>query len=128
MGKLLLALVGVAAAAAADERLPEAAKRQDRAAVRTLLEQGADVNAPQADGATALHWAVHWLDTELARLLIRARADVNVTNAYGVMPLSLAAANGDAATAAALLEAGANANAPLPSGETPLMSSAQRRS
>src|SRR5204862_236534 len=85
-------------------------KRQDRAVVRTLLEQGADVNSRQADGATALHWAVHWQDTELARLLIRARADVNATNAYGVMPLSLAAANGDAATAAALLEQGANPN------------------
>jgi ankyrin repeat protein len=125
MGKLALALVMVTAAAAADDRLPEAAKRQDSAAVRTLLEQGADVNARQADGATALHWAAHWQDTELARLLIRARADVNAANAYGVTPLSLAAENGDAATAAALLEAGANPNAPLPSGETPLMTASR---
>ena len=125
MGKLGLALLMVSAAAAPDERLPEAAKRQDRAAVQALLEQGADVNARQPDGATALHWAVHWQDAELARLLIRARADVNAANAYGVMPLSLAAANGNAATAAALLEAGADPNAPLPSGETPLMTASR---
>ena len=36
----------------------DAAMRGDKAAVRALLAQKADVNAPQADGATALHWAV----------------------------------------------------------------------
>ena len=90
-------LLAAIVSAAADERLPDAAKRQDRAAVRALLERGADVNARQPDGASALHWAVHWQDTEMVRLLIRARADVNAVNEYGVMPLSLACANGDAA-------------------------------
>ena len=38
-------------------RVADAAMRGDVAAVRTLLQQGADVNAPQGDGMTALHWA-----------------------------------------------------------------------
>jgi ankyrin len=122
---ILIPLVATLAAAAADERLPDAARRQDRAAVRALLERGADVNARHPDGATALHWAVHWQDIEMTRLLIRARADVNAVNEYGVAPLSLAAGTGDAASALALLEAGANANAALPTGETPLMTAAR---
>src|SRR5437867_10240797 len=36
----------------------DAVMKGDKAALRTLLQQKADVNAPQADGATALHWAV----------------------------------------------------------------------
>ena len=77
---------------------------------------GADVNARHPDGASALHWAVHWQDTDMARLLIRAGADVNAVNEYGVMPLSLACANGDAAGTLALLEARANPNVTLPPG------------
>jgi ankyrin repeat protein len=122
---ILLPLVTAVVSGAADERLPDAAKRQDRAAVRALLERGVDVNARHPDGASALHWAVHWQDTELTRLLIQARADVNVVNEYGVTPLSLAAANGDAASALALLEARANPNSTLPTGETPLMTAAR---
>ena len=56
-----------ASAAAADLRLVDAVKRQDRAAVRTLLKQNADVKATQPDGATALHWAAHWDDLERPR-------------------------------------------------------------
>ena len=53
---LLVAMVGTAVAA---ERatLADAAERRDRAAVRTLLTGGADVNGTQVDGTTALHWA-----------------------------------------------------------------------
>src|SRR5437773_1488431 len=111
MGKILLPLLAAAVLAAGDGRVADAAKRQDRTAVRTLLEQGVDPNAPQPDGATALHWAVHWQDGEMIRLLIQARADVNAANEYGVTPLSLAAANGDAGSTLALLEAGARPDA-----------------
>ncbi len=41
----------------------DAAMRGDKAAVRALIAQKADVNAPQDDGATALHWAVYRGDT-----------------------------------------------------------------
>ena len=108
-------------AAAGDLRLVEAVEERDQEAVHSLLQERADVNAAQADGATALHWAAHWDDPETAELLIRAGADVNAANDYGVTPLWLACTNGSAAIAGKLLEAGANPNAALPTGETVLM-------
>jgi ankyrin len=110
---------------AADDPLVEAAKNRDRAAVRTLLEQRADVNAAQPDGATALAWAAHWNDAETASLLIRAGADANRTNDYGVTPLSLACAKGNPALIRMLLDAGANPNIVRTTGETPLMTCAR---
>jgi ankyrin repeat protein len=112
--------------AAADLRLVEAVKNKDRASVKTLLEQRVDVNAAQADGATALAWAAHWNDLETADLLIRAGAKANAANEYGVTPLFLACNNHSAAMVTKLLEAGANPNAALVrTGETPLMTCAR---
>ena len=54
--------------------------RGDSAAVRTLLSQKADVNAPQADGATALHWAVYRDDVAIVDLLLKAGANAKVAN------------------------------------------------
>ncbi|MGH9782982.1 MAG: ankyrin repeat domain-containing protein, partial [Terriglobia bacterium] len=110
---------------AADLRLVEAAKNRDHAAVRSLLEQKVDVNAPQPDGATALAWAAHWNELETADLLIRARADVNAANDYGVTPLSLACAKGHAAMVEKLLNARADPNKPQLTGETPVMTCAR---
>jgi ankyrin repeat protein len=120
---LLLATRGWSAAP--DAEVAEAARRQDREAVRTLLARGADTNGRQPDGATALHWAVHWQDAEMAALLIKAGADVNAANDYGIVPLSLACSNGDAAAARLLLEAGADPNIAQPTGETALMTAAR---
>jgi len=61
----------------------DAAMHNDAAAVRTLLAQKADVNAPQGDGATALHWAVYHGDKEIAGLLIRNGANVKAANRDG---------------------------------------------
>jgi ankyrin repeat protein len=119
----LLAFVSMAAGA--DLTLADATKARDRQAVRALIEQHADVNAPQADGATALHWAAHWDELELADLVIKAGARVNAANDYGVTPLVLACTNGSAAMVAKLLKAGANPNLALQSGETALMTAAR---
>jgi ankyrin repeat protein len=110
-----------ASATAADLRLLEAVKNRDRAAVDRLLKQRVDVNEPQPDGATALHWAVHWEDRETADRLIRAGANVNAANDLGVTPLLMACGSGNSAIAERLLAAGANAKAALESGETALM-------
>ena len=75
--------------------------RGDMAAVRALLAKKADVNAPQGDGATALHWAVYRGDIELADLLLRAGANVKAANREGATPLWLASVNGDAGDASA---------------------------
>ena len=118
---LLLAASGFAASVKSS--LADAAEKSDRAAVRTLLKQHADVNAAQADGMTALHWAAHLDDLETAKLLVSANA--NVTNRYGVTPLSLACQNGSAAMVELLLARGADANTTLRGGETVLMTAAR---
>ena len=109
--------------ATADSRFADAAEKADRTTLRTLLKQHADVNAPQADGMTALHWAAHRDDLETARLL--ASANANATNRYGVTPLSLACQNGSTAMVELLLAQGADANTTLRGGETVLMTAAR---
>ncbi len=126
---LLLAVVGAAAAglaaAAGDERLVDAVKNRDGAAARALLDERVDVNAPQADGATPLHWAAHWDDLETADALLAAGARVDAANDYGVVPLALASTNGSLAMAERLLGAGADPNAADENGATPLMFAAR---
>ena len=123
----MVALLSVASlgATSSDLRLVEAVEKGDKEAVRSLLDQHADVNASQADGATALHWAAHWDDLETAELLIRAGADASAVNDYGITPLSLACTNGNAAMVEKLLKAGADPNTALPTGETALMAAAR---
>ncbi len=106
-------------------QLIEAAKNQDRDVVAALLSRGADVNATQADGASALHWAAYRDDLETANLLLRAGAAVGATNDLGASPLWLACNNASAAMVERLLTAKANPNAALPSGETILMTAAR---
>jgi len=93
--------------------------------VRELLKQRVDVNAPEGDGATALHWAARRDDQAIADLLIRAGARANVVNDLGVTPLHLACTNRSAPMVERLLAAGANANAALLNGETVLMTCAR---
>ena len=74
---LLTLTIGASSVQAAEDHpLVDAVERQDGRAVRALLSQSVDVNAPQPDGATALHWAAHWNDVETAALLIDADAVV----------------------------------------------------
>ena len=108
-------------AAETDRRLAEAAKNKDKAAIRLLLKQKIDVNAPHPDGATALHWAAHWDDVETVDLLIARGANVNAANEYGATPLWVACADRRPAIVQKLLAAGANPNTGLLSGETVLM-------
>ena len=79
-------IVGIAVAEPA-AKSPTRLMKGDRAAVQTLMQQKADVNAAQVDGATALHWAVYRDDLELADVLIRAGANVKAANREGVTPL-----------------------------------------
>ncbi len=127
-GWLLVPLLAVFLLGAAGREVPplvEAAKNADRDALRALLEQGASVNAAEADGTTALHWASYRDDVESADLLIRAGARVNATNDLGATPLWTASQNGSAAMVRRLLEAGADPNRALLLGETPVMVAAR---
>lgn len=124
---LLTGLVLTAGTAAAVKRSPviDAAKRSDPAALRTLVAQGADVNAADTDGATALQWASHRDDLDSADVLIRAGAAVNAANDLGATPLWIASVNGSSAMVRRLLEAGADPNLRLLLGETPVMAAAR---
>src|SRR5438128_5988245 len=113
-------LLAAASFATADLRLVDAVEKRDTSAVRALLRQHVDVNAPQPDGATAIAWAAHWDDLETADRLIQAGANVNLPNSLGVTALTLACTNGNAAMVETLLKAGADPNRALPTGETPL--------
>ena len=100
----------------------DAVMKRDGEAVRTLLKGGADVNAAQGDGMTALHWAARNGDVELTRVLLFAGANVKAsTRLGGYTPLLLAAQQGHAAVIAALITAGAEVKAANALGTTPLM-------
>ena len=83
--------------AAPNAEVADAAQRGNKAAVRTLVQKKADVNAAQADGSTALHWAVQADDLETVDLLLKAGAKVGAATREGVQPMQLAAINGNAA-------------------------------
>ncbi len=108
-------------AAGPDRRVVEAAKARDLAAVRTLVAARVDVTVPQGDGATALHWAAHWDDGEMAGLLVRSGARPNAADDHGVTALALACLNGSVSMVERLIAAGANPGAASAVGETPLM-------
>jgi uncharacterized protein len=121
---LIGAMPSLVSAAGSD--VADAAQRKDMAAVRAMVTKRVNVNAPQADGTTALLWAAHWNDVEAVKLLLRAGANAAATNRFGASPLSEAATSGNAELVKALLEAGADAKAlSTPDGETVLMSAAR---
>jgi ankyrin repeat protein len=111
--------------AAGPSEVADAAMRSDVAGVRVLIQKKADVNATQPDGATALHWAVHRDNLELADALVKAGANVSASNLQGVTPLSMAALYGNPKMVDLLLKAGADAKARGLYGETMLMFAAR---
>src|SRR6185295_17940518 len=120
-----LSSLAVLSAAPVDARLAEAVKKGDKATAAALLQQKVDVNAPEIDGTTALHWAVRADDLALADKLLAGGAKVKVSNRYGVTPLYLASLNGSAPMLEKLLKAGADANEVGNEGETALMTAAR---
>jgi len=121
---VLLAAAGLSAAGPAPS-LIEAVKRGDREAVRALLRAKADVNKPETDGTTALHYAVETDALDLVTQLIRAGANVKAANRYGITPITLAATNGSVKVLEALLEGGADPNARTAAGEPVIMTAAR---
>jgi len=110
---------------AADLRVTDAAQRDDRKGVASLLQDKADVNAAQGDGMTALHWAAAHGDADLVKDLLAAGANVKaVTRDEALTPLFIASSSGKAAVIEELLRAGADAESPDALGTTALMSAA----
>ena len=116
----------LAAAGPAESPVADAAQRGDVEAVRALLQQGADANAAQADGLTALHWAAMNDDRGIVDLLLFAGASVKpLTRVGGYQPLHLAARSGHGGAVRALLEAGVESNAFTTTGVTAMHFAAQ---
>ncbi len=122
---MVLHFVRVFCFAAEVTPLPDAAEKKDWPRVESFLNDKSDTNTTQADGMTALHWAVHHDRTEAVQNLLAAGAKVNAPNRYGVTALSLACQNGSEAIVAILLDAGADANTELRGGESVLMTAAR---
>jgi uncharacterized protein len=120
------ALSAVTLFAGTDSRLVDAVKNHDKDAVRSLLKERVDVNTPEADGTSALHWAAHYNDLETVQLLLRGGANAKAVSRYGVTPLSEAATYGSGALVEALLKAGADVNTlTTERGETVLMTASR---
>jgi ankyrin repeat protein len=126
-GRIVLGVMGAwcltaILTAAGASSVADAVMQGDREAARALLQKGADVNAAQSDGMTALHWAAVKSDVELAKMLLYAGANVKAaTRLGGYTPLLMASKNGDAAMIDALLAGGADPNSSTSNGTTALM-------
>jgi ankyrin repeat protein len=130
LGLCILALsfggFALVARAATDAPVANAAMRGDSEAVRTLIGQGADVNAAQGDGMTALHWSALNGDLKTMNLLVAAHAKAEPLTRIGdYTPLHLASSRGHAAAVTRLLEAGSDPNAVTATGVQPVHLAAQ---
>ena len=122
----LLGLVISNASGVFANEITEAARNGQLAEVRALIAAKANVNAPQVDGATALHWAAEHDDLIMVNTLLAAGADADAKNRVGATPMLAAATNGNAEILAALLAHGANPNGKVSAtGDTPLMIAAK---
>jgi endonuclease YncB( thermonuclease family) len=93
------------------QTLFDAARTGDVALASSLISQGADVNAADAEKLTPLHVAAFGGHVEVIRLLLAARADIGARDVYGFTPLHAAAREGHLAAVQALVEGGADVNA-----------------
>jgi ankyrin repeat protein len=114
-------LLGSAAQAQTDATLADLIQAGDRSGALELLRLGANVNAPQGDGTTALHWAVYKVDPELVAQLLSREADPNVVNQFGSTPLAEAVKIANAEIVRQLLNAGAEPDARNQDNQTALM-------
>ena len=117
---LTIACSASAASVTGDDFL-KAVRSGDASAVARMIEQGADVNAREANGTTALHWAAYQQDAALVKRLLAAGAKAGVVNDFGSSPMQEAALTGNAAVIRMLLDAGADAESANAEGQTALM-------
>ena len=120
LGALLVTLL-MTAGGPPDSPVADAAQRGDLETVRSLLRQGADVNAAQGDGMSALHWAAMNDDAQMVDVLLYAGSNPeSTTRLGGFTALHLASRSGYAEVIDALVAGGANVAAVTSTGVTPL--------
>lgn len=117
LGLVLTLAVG----ASPEAPVADAAMRGDVAQVEVLIAEGADINAAQGDGMTALHWAASHGNAEMASLLVGHGADITAGTRVGShTPVHVAASRAHSEVVRVLLEAGADPAARTSTGATPL--------
>src|SRR5215475_5699316 len=114
----LISLVPAGLFAADGQALLVAIRAGDQAQVQKLLRAGADANAADADGTTALMHSVIESDTQMMALLLKHEANVNAKNVSGSTALMYAAVNLEKARL--LVDRGADVKAKSKSGVTPM--------
>ena len=123
---VVVASLGAMVSAQSKTPVADAAMRGDATALQALLTKAADVNAAQADGMTALHWAALNGDMKTLNALLAAKAKLEpLTRLGSYTPLHLASSRGNAAAVARLLEAGSRPGAVTDTGVQPLHLAAQ---
>ena len=125
LGILFFSLSIPVAGLAGEPSFPNAAESRDTQLVKRLFKNGADVNAEQVDGMTALHWAAYHDNAALGGRLLKKGANASVKNRYGITPLHLACLNGNAQLIGTLIEHGADPDDSINGGETALMTAAR---
>jgi uncharacterized protein len=120
----LVISAGLAGSAEDAHPLVAATKAGDLRAVQRELQAHRNPNEAEADGTTALNWAIEQNRTDIAQALIAAGADVNASNHFSMTPLAVALTNGNSAMTEMLLKAGANPRVPVPELGTPLLAAA----
>jgi len=121
----LFALAALSTDALAATGLADLIQSGERVKALELIRDGANVNEPQGDGTTPLHWAVYKVDDELVRELLNHGATPSATNKYGSTPLAEATKLGNVGLVRRLLDAGADVEAPNADGQTALMLAAR---
>ncbi len=117
-----LATMALPGAAMAQESLSDLVRAGHRDAVlAAITSPDLDLDAMEADGSTALHWATYAADRDLVRALLEAGARADITNRYGSSPLSEAVKLGDLDLVRMLLDAGADPDSPNQDKQTALM-------
>lgn len=105
----------------AESPVADAAQRGDLEVVRSLLRDGADVNAAQGDGMSALHWAAQGGQVEIIDVLLYAGANPEATTRLGgYTPLHLASRAGRAGAIQKLLAGQADVDVRTATGVTAL--------
>ena len=112
-----------------------AVKARSLEAAKLLHKSGANINARDHEGNTALRYACEWPEPqyETVNWLIQKHADINASNKDGMTPetgntpLSEAVRAYDNILAAALIRAGADVNGLTPSGAPTFFGSTCRK-
>ncbi|MCG2589978.1 ankyrin repeat domain-containing protein [Rhodohalobacter sulfatireducens] len=93
-----------------EKKMFEALKMNDISSIHKFIEDGADINAQNNKGNTALHYAISEGNEEMVKSLIKLGANVNEMNAHYNTPLTIAIINERNQVVDILLQAGANPN------------------